>query len=171
MALDTTIGGASSDSYVTLVYADAYHAAMGGTTWTGVDALKEAALRRATAWMDGRYGPEWPGYRTNGRSQALDWPRYGVTDQEGWGVLSDAIPTEVQKATAEAALRELVTPGSLSPDYVAADQVKAESVGSISVTYTGIAGAAGSRPVLTVVAEILAPLIGSAGATTFLARA
>ena len=171
MALDTTIGGAASDSYATLVYADAYHAAMGGTTWTGTDALKEAALRRATAWLDGRYKADWPGYRVNGRSQALDWPRSSVTDNEGLAVEYTAIPTEVQKATAEAALRELVTPGSLSPDYVAADQVKAESVGSISVTYTGIAGAAGSRPVLTVVSEILAPLIGAQGSTTWLHRA
>ena len=171
MPLNVTPGSASADSYAALTFADTYHLNMGNTTWTGTDALKENALRRATAWVDGRYRAKWPGYRGNGRSQALGWPRYDVIDWEAQTVPFTSIPIEVQKATAEAALRELVSPGSLTPDYVATDRVTQESVGSISVTYADIGGADAMRPMLIAVDEILAPLIGASGATTLLARA
>lgn len=112
----TTPGAADANSYVAVAVADAYHLARGNTIWTGADGLKEAALIRATAWIDGRYGSRWPGFRTNRRLQALDWPRTEAYDREGEVILNTEIPAEVVAATCEAALRELVAPGSLSPD-------------------------------------------------------
>lgn len=41
------------------------------------DADVEAALRRATAALDGAYGDRWAGQKTSWQ-QALDWPRSGV---------------------------------------------------------------------------------------------
>ena len=35
--------------------ADAYHTAYGNTGWTGTEAAKEIALRRATQYIDSRY--------------------------------------------------------------------------------------------------------------------
>ena len=109
MTLTTTPGATNADSYASLAQALAYHAAIGNAAWAAsTDALREPALRRATIWVDNSYRARWKGQRgVNGRSQALDWPRYGVLDSDGWYVDSATIPLEVTNATNEAALREL----------------------------------------------------------------
>ncbi len=165
---------ASAESYVSVVDADAYHLARGATAWAaGVTADKEAALRRATAWIDGAYGERWPGYRTNRRAQLLDWPRTNAYDAEGEAIGTTELPVELIQATCEAALRELVTPGGLSPDVTQASIVRSEQVGPLAVTYAASASISASRPVVTVIEDILEGLIGggTSGATTFLNRA
>ena len=149
MTLTTTPGATNADSYASLAQALAYHAAIGNATWAAsTDALREPALRRATIWVDNSYRARWKGQRgVNGRSQALDWPRYGVLDSDGWYVDSATIPLEVTNATNEAALRELVAPGSLMPDYVAATAVKTASAGPVSVTYMDTSGAGSITPI------------------------
>ncbi|MEM8628424.1 MAG: DnaT-like ssDNA-binding protein [Pseudomonadota bacterium] len=164
MALTITPGGADDDSFAALAAADQYAVSVGYTAWTdGADNLKENALRRGTAWIDGMYGRRWPGVRTNGRDQALGWPRYGAKDQDGFEISSSVIPREVERATIEAAFRELSVPDSLTPDYVRATQVKREKVGPIEREYHGD-GSTGDvtdlLPVLTIVEHILKPLIG-----------
>jgi hypothetical protein len=58
-------------------------------------------------------------------------------------------------------LRELATPGALSPDVVVADRVTSERVGSLAVTYSDKTfSLADRRPILTIIDDILAPLIG-----------
>src|SRR5687768_9190680 len=109
-------GLSTAESYISVANADSYHSVRGNTTWTGVDSLKEAALRRATTYIDGRYGARFTGTRRLARDQALMWPRSDATDVEGWTIENDEVPVEIERATAEAALRELVDPGSLSPD-------------------------------------------------------
>lgn len=164
MTLTTTPGSATADSYASLAAALAYHAGatgMGNAAWAAsTDPLREPALRRATIWVDSTYRSRWPGYRTNGRTQALDWPRVGVTDTEGYAVDSATIPAEIVNATCEAALRELVTPGSLAPDYVASDAVQTATAGQVSVTFRGASGVGSVVPILTVVDGILARLLG-----------
>ncbi len=73
----------------------------------------------------------------------------------------DEIPEEVERATYEAALRELVAPGSLSPDFLASEVVTKEKVGPIEVTYAEAAADAQlpNRPVVPAIDEILAPLL------------
>ena len=162
MALVTTPGSTASDSYATLAAADAYHLARGNVAWTGTDELKEGALRRGTTWLDAVYRSRWPGWRLNARDQSLDWPRSGVTDAEGTSVDNDTIPIEIINATIEAALRELVTPGSLTPDYLAAGQLKSlEVVGVVKREFFADPGQGGSLPVLNIVDGILASLIGT----------
>lgn len=172
MALTVTPGDPDADAYASVEAVDAYHTARGNAAWEGTEAAKEAAIRRATAWIDGRYRQSFPGYRASGRLQALEWPRSDVTDPDGYGVAADAIPVEIVNATAEAALREIATPGSLSPDYVAAQAVKRETVGPLSVEYSDATGASSVRPTLSVVDGILGGLfrVGS-GSTGFLVRA
>lgn len=119
------------------------------------------ALVRASAYIDGRYGARFVGVRAGGYVQALAWPRTGAVTREGFTVPADVVPTAVENATYEAALRELASPGSLSPDYVAAQQVTREKVGDLEVSYANTVslGADALRPVVTIIDEMLADLL------------
>ncbi|KRG47348.1 hypothetical protein ARC20_03185 [Stenotrophomonas panacihumi] len=158
--------------YGTLEGADGYHAARGNTAWgEGSNEARTAALVRATDYIDGRYryllpSGRWasmfPGVRTEGRGQPNEWPRTGAVDYDGNELPIDLVPDEVERATYEAAVRELTEPGSLSPDFVASAQVTREKVGPIDVTYAAAEGegtATPNRPVVPVIDEILAPLL------------
>lgn len=157
--------------YGTRTDADAYHLARGNTGWTGSNEAKDAALQRATDYIDGRYryltpGGCWVsmfrGQRTAGRGQPLEWPRTGATDSAGNEIPDDEVPIEVEEATYEAALRELVSPGSLSPVFIASQQVTREKVGPVEVAYAE-AQVEGSmppnRPVVPAIDDIIAPLV------------
>ena len=173
MALVTTSGSATADSYYTLAELNAYWSARGNTTWTGSDSVKEAAAIKATVWVDFTYRARFPGQRTEGRAQAvpqaLEWPRRNAYDRENELIASTVIPIEIKHAQAEAALRELVTPGSLSPDYVASEQVKSESVGPLSTEFFGGGGSSSVLPVVNIIDGILSSLIG--GDVGFVMRA
>lgn len=121
----------------------------------------EAALRRATTWIDGRYLTRFGGAKTGGRAQPLQWPRTGATDAGGFAVAPDEVPGEIVRATCEAAIRELADPGVLSPDVTPAKAITAASVsGAVSVQYAAGSGIDGQRPVSTAIDDILAGLIG-----------
>jgi len=119
------------------------------------------ALVRASVYIDGRYGPRFVGVRSGGYAQALAWPRTGAVTREGFSIPSSVIPDVIGNATYEAALRELAAPGSLSPDFIASQQVTREKVGEIEVAYaeTASKGADAARPVVTVIDEMLAGLL------------
>ena len=72
-------GKSDSESYISVADASSYHTARGNTAWAALatDALREAALRRATDYMRQAYRSRWQGYKVN-EDQALDWPRYDV---------------------------------------------------------------------------------------------
>ena len=134
----------NADSYLSVVAADAYHAAMGNAVWQPLPAAdKEAALRRATQYLDTRY--RWRGEPLT-TTQALAWPRTAAQ----WPV------RRLQDATAELALRA-AEQGSLYADEGAA-AVKSETVGSISVTY---ADAQRGQVKFTIVDDMLAGLVAS----------
>ena len=98
MALDTTIGGASADSYGTLAEYQAYGASMG---WTlGADAAEEINLRRAAVALDATYS--WVGIKQY-KAQALDWPRVYVPLIDGFSTDPDTIPQSVKSAQFEMA--------------------------------------------------------------------
>jgi hypothetical protein len=163
-------GKDDAESYVSVAETDAYHTARGNTTWTGDASAKEAALRRATQFIDTTYRRRWPGSRVNGRAQSLDWPRTDVVDGGGNDVDDASIPPEIWQATAEAALRELISPGSLTPDVVAGQRVVQKTVGPITVRYADDGKNVG--PVLTIVDGILEPILLRKGANvTFFKRA
>jgi hypothetical protein len=120
-----------AESYISVSDASNYHTVRGNTAWAALttDALREAALRRATDYMRQAYRSRWQGYKVN-EDQALDWPRYDV-EVEGYAVDSDIVPTEVKNACAELALR--ASAADLNPDLT--QGVLSEQVGSIQVTY------------------------------------
>lgn len=159
------------DFYGSMEAADAYHALRGNTAWTGDDAAKTAALVRASAYIDGKYQAQnscgrweslFSGSKTGGRAQLLQWPRTGATDNEGNTIPSVEVPIEIEKATYEASLREIASPGSLSPDYVASGAIKRQKVDVLEIEYQAASTGSGvpTRPVITVVDELVAPLLG-----------
>lgn len=169
LTVETGTGSALSDALISIVDADAYHTARGNTAWTGADADKEAAIRRATAFLSNSF--IWAGLRTNGRSQALAWPRGGVVDQEGNGIESDEIPVEIKDACAEIALRELVTPGAMNPDFTASEMVKREKVGPLETEYAlASVSADAQRPVLLVVRDMISQFLASGAVKTIIGR-
>jgi len=95
----------------------------------------EAALVRASTALDGTYRHLYPGTRTNGRDQGLDWPRTGAVDMNGVTIPDDEIPQEIIDATCELALRELNSPGSTLPDTAASGQAKRLKAGSVEIEF------------------------------------
>lgn len=99
MSLDTTIGGSSANSYVTLTEAANYLAdRVGYESWSNgnySDAQKEAALKDATQMLD-QFA--WLGDAVTG-TQALQFPRYRIYKRTGWlWYSSEEIPQEVKDA-------------------------------------------------------------------------
>ena len=113
---------AGAESYVTAAECDTYHTNRGNATWTGTDTAKEAALRKAAAYLDSHYRRRWKGNRVYPLHQFMEWPRYGVdignmAPMIGGVYLngailnqflpSDEIPQRVKDAQCELALRAL----------------------------------------------------------------
>jgi len=101
MALDATVGGASSNSYVDRETADAYFAdRLYASAWDDADDTdKDKALIMATARLEQE---SYAGYRVT-TTQALKFPRSGLY-LDGVALSQDAIPSAVIAATCEYAL-------------------------------------------------------------------
>lgn len=152
-------GKPDADAFASLDYVNTYHAARGNAAWIGLTEPKEQAIRRATTYISEAFA--WDGKRVSPSTQALAWPRAWVRGRQDEGVRSDVVPTEVQKATAEAALRELVTPGALAPDYTASGRVKSERVeGAVAVEYDlSRTDAESVRPQMLIVNDLISHLL------------
>ena len=151
-------GLAYAESYLSIEDASAYAKAHGSSFPINASDEAEAALRRATAWVDAKYRNSFPGYRTNGRSQALQWPRLCAYDVEGELIESNVIPDEIINATAEAAIREYVSPFSLAPDLAKEDYIRQLSAGPVSITFSD---APSQNTTYQVIDQILSTLINS----------
>lgn len=158
-------GLATAEAYCTVAEATTYFSNIGTTTWAALasDAIREQNLRKATAFMLGRYRARWDGYRKT-TTQALDWPRslvpikdapdlYGGSDS----YYDDAsVPAAVKNACASLALRA-------ASATLLADQTrtkKSVTIGPITTVYDDMAGQA------TIYAEIdamLAPYLKTSG--------
>lgn len=115
-----------------------------------------AALHRATTYIDGTYGARFLGIPTDGLVQLEEWPRTGVP-----GVPSDKTPVRVEYAAYEAALAELVSPGSLSVTVTSSARVVREKVGDLEVQYAnpGSDAVLDAMPRLTAVEGLLSPFL------------
>lgn len=104
--LVATVGGETSNSYVTVAEADTYFdERLAVTEWTDLsgDDDKVRALIMATRRLDLE---EYEGEKAD-IAQALKWPRIYATDDDGEEYDSDTIPTIVQHSTYELALELL----------------------------------------------------------------
>lgn len=129
LVTETGTGSPTAESYITVAAADARHAAFGNAAWSGADAVKEAALRRATAYMEQAYRTRWVGARATS-TQALSWPRFNAI-VDGCFIPSASVPVEVANACADLALKSLST-------ELAADTERAiirEKVGPLETEY------------------------------------
>lgn len=154
-------GKANAESYISVADADTRHTALGNTDWTGTDAAKEAALRRATQYMEGTYRQSWKGTRLT-REQALSWPRYGAI-VDGFDVLSTIVPTEVANACADFALKALTD--DLAPDLTRG--IVREKVGPIETEYDP---ASPQQTRFPAAANLLAPFLKGSSAMATLVR-
>ena len=160
-----------SNFYGTLAAADTYHSDRGNTTWTGTDEAKNIALLRGSEYIDQAFRSSFPGYKTLLRSQLREWPRAWAVDIAGNSLDSTVVPVEAEKASYEAALRELVTPGSLLPDYAPGTQQKRVKVDVIEVEYSAPHGAASVLPIIAIIRGILAPILTGSGTSGVAGRA
>lgn len=136
---------ADANAYVTIAEADGYFADRGNTAWTGADAVKQAALVKATDYIEGRFGQRFIGSRKT-TTQALAWPRIGAAD-----FADTAIPVGLRRACCEYAVRALSA--ELAPDLkvdasgltVVATKKK---VGPIETDYAVPQTGLGSTPML-----------------------
>jgi hypothetical protein len=90
-------------------------------------------LNKATEYIDLNYNFE--GSRVD-EDQALKWPRYGVIDKDGIEIEDDVIPEDIIDAACYLAAQ--VQNGTLQEIIT---NVKSESYGPVSKTYSGPAGA------------------------------
>ncbi len=167
LVVEDGTGLPTANSYVSLCNALAYFQAR-GTAWSDIRATgdqRSAALVRATAYIDATYRSRFPGYRTTGRLQGLEWPRNGAYTEvpddgrtnayflEGQGQMSaeyqfgfdyipaNVVPREIVAATCEGALRELGTPGILAPDLERGGGIQSLKAGSVAIEYGSNASA------------------------------
>jgi hypothetical protein len=156
-------GLSDAESFISEEDAERYFVDRGITTWSAAELVDRiAALRRASAFLTAAY--VWQGIRVRQRLQALAWPRYGMVDRELYPILATEIPVELKQACCEIALAELSDPGCMNPSVVLAQQARAEQVGDIRVEYTNTYSSPNaSRPVLTIVNDLLAPFLANQG--------
>ena len=162
LVVEDGTGKWDAEAFCTVTYADDYHLRRGGPTiWSGLStAKKEAALRRATDYMEEEFRARWLGSRAK-IDQALSWPRWDVehvdyrlfgsqwTAHVGW----DRVPDIVKKANAQLALK--AASGPLSNDTGRLKQ--SAKIGPISVTYAN--SATNQNTVFTAVENTLRPLL------------
>jgi hypothetical protein len=150
MALDTTIGGATSDSYITLTEWRDYWDAR-GVDLAGQDAAHEAQLRRAAQIIDATY--DFRGVKHTAE-QSLEWPRSELTRTISLTVFDPyrIIPTEIPRAVkdAQAELAYLLLQGA-DPFATFEGSVKREKIDVIEVEYAG----GRARPQFTAIDRIL----------------
>lgn len=97
LVVEDGTGKATGESYVSVADCNAYAAANGVSAWIGSDSEKEAALRKATRYLDTAF--RWRGVRST-TTQALEWPRWE------WGWTDPAI-TRLKAACCELAAKAL----------------------------------------------------------------
>lgn len=100
MALDATVGGTASNSYVTLVEADAFFDDRPESAdWDALGSAQEGWLIRATDRLEQE---RYAGERTDD-DQALSFPRTGVV-VDGVEIDDDVIPVQIKRAEMNYAL-------------------------------------------------------------------
>ena len=128
LVVEDGTGVVGAEAYASVAVTDTYwanrtHSAF-SATWTGsTTALKEGALREASAYIDSRWGGFYKGVR-QGNLQGLQWPRVDALDRSGYP-LAD-LPQELVNACSDLAVRALSA--ALSGDAARGGAVKRNKV-------------------------------------------
>lgn len=138
-----------------------YHTARGRDVSQWNDAAISAARLVGSEWIDANYGSSFPGWKVGMRLQVRQWPRYSAMDVDGWSIPSDSVPNELDNATYEAALRQLINPGSLAVDWTPQQYKRATVEGAVSVEYMMYANASDVQTRFQAIDEILAGILNA----------
>lgn len=111
---------AGANGYISVAELDAYWLDR-NVNLKQTSAQKESAIIIATQYVN--LNNNWKGSITV-ELQPLDWPRYGVVDDERRTIPSDTIPEQLKAAIAEYARREMDNTGGLQPDVSDTGAVK-----------------------------------------------
>lgn len=149
--------------YGTAAGFDTYHTARGRDVSAHGSDDVNVALLVASEWLDGAFGYRWPGYKVGDRQKQIrDWPRSWVQDREGYPVDASTVPTEIENATYEAALRHLQDETVLQSDYTPNRYKRVSIEGSVSAEYLSLS-AEQVQVQFPVIDQILAPLLEGSG--------
>lgn len=136
---------AGANAYITVQQFKNYHADRGADTSAFDDEAIEAAIIRATDYLDQRFN--FVGKKRLGRDQTTEWPRSDAWDRDRYYI--NDIPPEVKEACAEYALRALAAELNPDPERNASGVAvlsKSEAVGPISESVTFVGGAVFQMP-------------------------
>ena len=162
-----TIGADTYDIYGTEAAAKSYmKARLGADSWDDASSLnRKKALISATRWLD---RANWQGQKTSD-SQALQFPRTGLTDCDGNDVPSDAVPTLVEQACYEGALI-LLGDATAMDQADAGNNIKRLKAGSAEMEYFrggyGSSGSAAAPPFPTAMFELVRCFLEGASGIT-----
>lgn len=133
-------GLTTATSLLSVADADAYFEDRFITTWVGNAIQKQAALVKATDYVEATYTFRGQPVRSD---QALSWPRTDAWDKNGLLLRADTVPQPVKAAVAELALLALSAP--LVTNVKGDDRVSKVKAGSVEVEYEAGAKDAGTR--------------------------
>jgi hypothetical protein len=140
MTLDATVGGPASNAYLTVAEATAFlDERLNTQPWyvqpqdVTLQAQREAALITATRLLDEQV--RWVGTPSSS-TQALGWPRSGLSFSLGQAIPPDVIPLTIQRATAYYALHLLRDTSEVTTTTTTGSGVvKRRSLGETTVEY------------------------------------
>jgi hypothetical protein len=171
VSIDSTVGGASSNSYVTSAEADTYHEGrLNATSWSGATADdKNRALVEAQRELNTL---EFTGNRVTS-TQVLQWPRYNAYNPDGTGASflyeSTEIPQRIQDAQCELAL-EFLKAGTVDVAALpSTDGIITKTVDVLSTTYAPHARRKGLAR-FPRIWKLIAPLLEGAMGQTHIVR-
>jgi hypothetical protein len=164
LVVEDGTGKADAESFITLAAATTRHANLGNAAWAAAatDAVREAALRRATVFMEQAYRERWQGYRRT-NTQALSWPRWWVSI-DNFPVDPDSVPVEVANACADLALAALTD--DLNPTLTRG--VRRKKIGPLETEYDPYSPQGSRRPAIDMA---LSPFLKGSSAMATLVRA
>jgi hypothetical protein len=148
---DSTVGGVTANSYISIDQADDYHALrLHNAEWAAASlADRQNALVMATRYLDPF---KWLGTKA-ASTQALRWPRSGVYDLDSNLYADDAIPAPLVDATAELAWEFLKKDRLVDSD---SDGLKMVKAGPVEVEFDSQSKPTTSpKYVLTILANLL----------------
>jgi hypothetical protein len=124
--VETGDGIENANAYITVEWADAYFLDRLGQEWVASIPIKQAAIIKATDYIETRYSTKFLGirqdvYQTKTVIQGLSWPRCRAFFN---GLLLTGVPDLLKRATAEYAVRALTA--DLVPDITKTDKSKFE---------------------------------------------
>lgn len=131
-----------ANSYADVTTADTYHSDRGNSSWSSLSTpQKQAALIKATDYIDQEYGPSFIGEQYS-EGQALEWPRSGLSS-----IGYDEIPDALIQAVCLLALEASTT--DLNPSLARGGAVKREKVDVVEVEYMDGAPSQTVRPAIS----------------------